>query len=522
MDRIEASHADRAKAEGATFLDDRTWSDLNLDEVFVALDRTESTVGQHALYHRLRTSPTAPRLDAFEALVTRMSEDARSRERAQRALARLQDPQGYNLWWMARPGALEAPGWYVLFPILALVTIGLGVVTAFDHRALPLLIGVVAFNLVVHFATFQRIGASAGAFRQLAPLIATAQALHGLRGDDIAPLVAPLHEDVGALRRLKTISRWSSGDPFMLSVSQNPLAGMVSDLANTIYEYVNFVLPVDAVGLYVGAADLARHGAGLLRVLTAIGDVDTAIAVASLRVERSDWTRPRFVAPGTTAVLADLRHPLVVDAVPNSVTLAPGAGVLVTGSNMSGKSTFLRTIGVSAVLAQTIHTCFAAEYVAPVFSVQSCIGRTDDLLSGKSYYLAEVEALLSVVAASTRAAPHLFLLDELFRGTNAVERIAAGESVLLELVGGQRGGNVHVVVAATHDGELVDLLAGAYDAWHFGDAVSEEGLIFDHKLKAGRATSRNAITLLRLHGAPPRLVERALSSAEALDRQRAY
>ncbi len=111
-----------------------------------------------------------------------------------------------------------------------------------------------------------------------------------------------------------------------------------------------------------------------------------------------------------------------------------GRGVLVTGSNMSGKSTFLRTVGVNAILAQTIDTCLARTYAAPVFVVRSCIGRSDDLVGGKSYYLAEVEALLALVEASDTTDCCLFLLDELFRGTNAVERIAAGEAVLSELL----------------------------------------------------------------------------------------
>ena len=200
--------------------------------------------------------------------------------------------------------------------------------------------------------------------------------------------------------------------------------------------------------------------------------------------------------------LTDVRHPLVEDAVPNTITLRPGRGSAITGSNMSGKSTFLRTIGVATVMAQTLNTCLAAKYDAPVFHVRSCIGRADDLLTGKSYYIVEVESLLGLVGASGGSSPHLFLLDELFRGTNAVERIAAGQAVLQELVIAAHRPKPHVVLAATHDGELVDLLAGIYTAYHFGDAVAADGLLFDHRLVPGRATTRNAIALLRLHGAP--------------------
>jgi DNA mismatch repair ATPase MutS len=217
--------------------------------------------------------------------------------------------------------------------------------------------------------------------------------------------------------------------------------------------------------------------------------------------------------------MTDLRHPLIAGAVPNSIVLRPGAGVLVTGSNMSGKSTLLRTVGVNAILAQTINSCLARDYAGPVFDVRSCIGRMDDLMAGKSYYLVEVEALLGLVRLSERADAHLFLLDELFRGTNAVERVAAGHGVLHELLESDGRRKPHVVIAATHDGELVRLLPEIYDAYHFGDSIGPDGLVFDHRLTRGPATTRTAIALLRQSGAPDRLLDRAISTAARLDRR---
>jgi DNA mismatch repair ATPase MutS len=254
--------------------------------------------------------------------------------------------------------------------------------------------------------------------------------------------------------------------------------------------------------------------------MAAAGDVDAAIAVASYRAGHDGWTRPRFLPPGSETTLTDVWHPLLDQAVPNSIVMPAGRGVLVTGSNMSGKSTFLRTVGVNAVLAQTVHTCLATDYAAPMFHVRSSIGRSDDLLAGKSYYLVEVESLVALVRASHADAPHLILLDELFRGTNAVERIAAGQAVLRELVAGE-GLARHVVIAATHDGELVDLLPDLFAAVHFGDTVREEGMVFDHLLRPGPATSRNAIALLQLNGAPERMVRDALNCAAVLDQARA-
>jgi hypothetical protein len=522
MEAIAASHRSRlANIGSGASLDDRTWDDLNLDAVFAAVDRTESTLGQHALYHRLRSAPDAENLEVFEVLVSRFETDARLRERTQAALSRLTDPHGYDLWWLARRDAIEAHSWHALFPVLTAATILLLVLTVVSPQFTPALLGILAFNIGVRYVTDRRIGMLAAAFRQIAPLVRTAEALRLLGGDDVRPLVAPIQEDTLSLRRLKTISRWISGNPLMLPFRAAPLAVMVSDVVSVIYEYLNLALLLDANGVYFGARDLRVRHAALLRVIAAIGEVDAAISTASYRTGRQDWTRPRFREPGAPAELTGVRHPLLLDAVPNSIRLTPGRGVLITGSNMSGKSTFLRTLGVTAVMAQTLNTCLAAEYSAPVFNVRSCIGRSDDLLSGKSYYIAEVESLLGLVEASADSAPHLFLLDELFRGTNAVERIAAGQAVLLEMVSGANGRtNPHAVIAATHDGELVDLLPDSYSAFHFGDAIGPDGLTFDHQLRPGPATTRNAIALLRINGASEDLVRRALECAAMLDAQR--
>lgn len=521
LETIAASHRSRvSNLDLRNSLDDQTWSDLDLDAVFAAVDRTESTLGQHALYHRLRTAPVAGDLEAFEALVGCMEADAGLRERAQTALARLRDPHGYDLWWLAREDAMATRRWHVVFPILTATTLLLLLLTPFWSKTVPLLVFALASTVVVRYATDRQIGSIAAAFRQIAPVIATGEALRFVGSARAQPLVASLESDTGRLLRLKILARWISGDPFMLPMRVGSLALLVNDFVSAVYEYFNLAFLLDANGVFFGGNALRLHRAALLRVVAAIGDVDVAISVASIRAGRSDWTRPRFGAPGSPAILAGIRHPLILNAVPNSIQLLPGQGVLVTGSNMSGKSTFVRTVGVTTVLAQTLNTCFAAEYQAPVLRVRSCIGRSDDLQAGRSYYIAEVESLLGLVEASAAAEPHLFLLDELFRGTNAVERIAAGQAVLQELIAGSGRQKPHLVIAATHDAELVDLLAPAYRSHHFGDSIAADGLTFDHQLRPGPATTRNAIALLRLHGAPEDLIRRALASAAMLDRQR--
>jgi DNA mismatch repair ATPase MutS len=207
-----------------------------------------------------------------------------------------------------------------------------------------------------------------------------------------------------------------------------------------------------------------------------------------------------------------MTHPLLATPVPNDLRL-DGRSWLVTGSNMSGKSTFLRTIGVNALLARTIYTVFATRWEGASVAVRTCIGRADSIVEGKSYYLAEVERVRFLLDESLSPEPRLFILDELFRGTNTIERVAAARATLEALDVAS-----HVVVVATHDIELLRWLDGRYAAYHFREQIADGVLSFDHRLYAGPSSTRNAIALLRLMKYPESVVRMAeLTAAEEED-----
>lgn len=507
LDAIAEYHRSIVLAAGpGRALDDRTWSDLNLDDVFQAIDRTGSTLGQQALYHRLRRQNAAD-LDEFELLVERMSADVAARERVQVALSGLREPDGYDLWWLAQAEALVRPRWHAAFLAWSLIVLAATFAIPFWPSAILIPVAGAAINLAVRSRTGWRVSSMIGPFRQVGALISVA---HTVRASNLpGPVAESLSLNLPKLTRLTAIARWVGRDP-----------SKSNELVAAFWEYLNLLFLLDLNALSLASRELRDCGPALLKIIAAVGEVDAAISVASFRAGSQGWVRPQFQPSWDRTLLGDIRHPLIDGAVPNSIAFGPPFGVLVTGSNMSGKSTFLRTVGVAAVMAQSLNTCLAASYRLPVVNVQSCIGRADDLTAGKSYYIVEVEEVLARVNASASDQPHMFLFDELFRGTNAVERIAAGEAVLRTLVRDSGAGRKHVVLAATHDAELVDLLRDEYEAFHFTDAIGPEGLTFDHRLAPGPATTRNAITLLELHGAAPAIVKAALARAAELDRVR--
>lgn len=499
-----------ARKDDGPSIDDRTWEDLHLDAVFTVLDRTESPIGQQALYHRLRTPFVGPTLAAFDEMVNLMGKDTGDRERAQVALASVGPATAYNLWRFATPDMLESPPGLGVFPALTALTLIALAVTPLWPVAIVGAAVAVAVSLVARATMARRLRGPLEPFRYAGTLLAAARTLDTIPLPGGEALVGTLHEDRASLSRLRHIARWAV-----------PATGDAIDPGRAIFRWICVLLSLDLTALFFGLRELKSHGPTWFRLIAAVGEIDAAISIASYRFGSAGWTRPVWLDPRKTATLTAIRHPLLGDAVPNSVTLGSPAGMIVTGSNMSGKSTFLRTVGVTTVLAQTIYTCLAETYEAPPFVVKSCIGRADDPASGKSYYLVEVDSVLTLVRDSDSDVPHLFLFDELFRGTNAVERIAAGEAVLRSLLETRADGTrvPHVVLAATHDQDLTDLVEDWYGAYHFTDAIGvDDALSFDYQLKRGVASARNAIRLLELRGAPATLVARALERAAALDR----
>jgi DNA mismatch repair ATPase MutS len=244
--------------------------------------------------------------------------------------------------------------------------------------------------------------------------------------------------------------------------------------------------------------------------------VDASISVVSLRAGKLKTCKPTFVPARKEIVAKDIYHPLIRDCVKNSLSIS-NKSILITGSNMSGKSTFLRTLAINSILAQTIYTAFADEYTSPILKQFSSIRIDDNLFEGKSYYFQEVNTMASLIAEVEQPNQNLFILDEIFKGTNTIERISAAKAILSYL---NRKDNI--VVVSTHDIELADMLDNEYDLYHFTETVENDELHFDHTIKLGQLRTRNAIKLLELSNYPTDIITEArqisttLRSAKAI------
>jgi DNA mismatch repair ATPase MutS len=238
--------------------------------------------------------------------------------------------------------------------------------------------------------------------------------------------------------------------------------------------------------------------------LDAVGEMDALSSLAAARRDNPEWAVPQL-DDDRVLVAEALGHPLIADdrRVSNDVTVGPtGTMLLVTGSNMSGKSTLLRAIGLNTVLAQAGSCACAARLRVPLCDIQSSIRVQDSLELGLSYFMAALARLKGVVDAAEhpRRADRvlLYLLDEILQGTNSAERGIAVRAVARHLLDAGAIG-----VMTTHDLNLAgeEPLKSSAVLVHFTETVDDRGTMgFDYHLRDGLATSRNALRLMQIIG----------------------
>jgi len=285
--------------------------------------------------------------------------------------------------------------------------------------------------------------------------------------------------------------------------------GVVEGRGSLMYAILNALVLWDVHALAWLDRWRQRYGRQVRDSLSALGEVEALASLGMLAHDNPDWTFPQFDDRADRLTATALGHPLIPGEtrVANDVTVGPpGTMLLVTGSNMSGKSTLLRAIGLNVVLAQAGGPVCAARLTMPIFELRTSIRLADSLERGVSLFMAELERLKDIVdaaRASNRTHPLLYLLDEILHGTNTAERVIAARAVLGHLV---RAGAIGAVT--THDLTLAadGALASASQPVHFtehvttGNGEGASAMTFDYVLRPGLATSTNALKLLAIVG----------------------
>ncbi len=499
-DRTDAAllHSLTSRDASTRTVDDATWYDLDMDALFDRLDGTTTRPGRQYLYRRLRTyEPDEAKLERQHTTSALLLECPELREEIQLRLWRLRGSNASAVTVMLF-GELPDGHFNAVLAVCLAATSSVSIVVALLFPSLFwLAILPVAANFLFAEMHSRWIGEHSMGFVQLRNLLIVAHRLSKLdTGADILQL-NDLKRDRAGIRGLRRRFRFVGVD----STSGNLFAAQIAYLANLIclFDFLVFTRC---------ARNLAEHKEALCGIFDTVASLDGAAAVGSYLAFAPARCHPRFGKPGEMR-FEGITHPLLDDAVPNDYC-ADANSALITGSNMAGKSTFIKAIGTNLILAQTLWLCHARSALVPKASVMSSIKRSDSLAEGKSYYFAEIEALLRLIVASEERQPHVFLIDEILHGTNTVERIASAAAVL------ERISRKHVVMVTTHDVELSRFLPDRYRPFHFRE-TTDVGTMFDYRLRDGPVRTRNAIMLLEAIGFPADVIGVARRIASELD-----
>lgn len=491
LEQISAYH--KAQPKNSFVIDEITWNDLDMDRIFMLMNQTVSSAGEDYLYAMLhRPEFSEERLKERERLFCFFEKEEKTRIRCQQILTTLHKPRGLSLYQsihVEKDCQVGSPIREILSCVLFFASlVAFMVVPAYGVFAFLAVSGI---NIITYLKGKEEINRYLGGFRSVMQLIGCADTLEKAGISELSEYTKRLKDCKKALGSFRKGS--------FLVVNHD---GMETGPEAVMLDYIRMMTHIDLIKFNSMMKAMREHQKEIEEMIEIFGLLDACISIASFRELLPYYCSPKFDSDKKRAVLdvENLYHPLILEPVANSIKTTKA--VLVTGSNASGKSTFLKMVAINAILAQTIHTCMATECKMSYFRVMTSMALRDDLESKESYYIVEIKSLKRILDSAKEETPLLCIVDEVLRGTNTIERIAASSEILVSLC------LPHVLsFAATHDIELTYMLEEYYTNYHFEEEVKEDDVKFNYLLKKGRVTTRNAIRLLKMTGYDDSIVE---------------
>lgn len=491
LEQISAYH--KAQPKNSFVIDEITWNDLDMDRIFMLMNQTVSSAGEDYLYAMLhRPEFSEERLKERERLFCFLKKEEKIRIRCQQILTTLRKPRGLFLYQsihVEKDCQVGSPIREILSCVLFFASlVAFMIVPAYGVFAFLAVSGI---NIITYLKGKEEINRYLGGFRSVMQLIGCADTLEKAGISELSEYTKRLKDCKKALGSFRKGS--------FLVVNHD---GMETGPEAVMLDYIRMMTHIDLIKFNSMMKAMREHQKEIEEMIEIFGLLDACISIASFRELLPYYCSPKFDSDKKRAVLdvENLYHPLILEPVANSIKTTQA--VLVTGSNASGKSTFLKMVAINAILAQTIHTCMATECKMSYFRVMTSMALRDDLESKESYYIVEIKSLKRILDSAKEETPLLCIVDEVLRGTNTIERIAASSEILASLC------LPHVLsFAATHDIELTYMLEEYYTNYHFEEEVKKDDVKFNYLLKKGRVTTRNAIRLLKMTGYDDSIVE---------------
>ncbi|GAF03916.1 MutS-related protein [Saccharicrinis fermentans] len=500
--QIEKYYRSKKQEDVLQSLSDKTCEDLDFQELFMFVDRTASKVGQQYLYHQLRSIPKQPKPWAHEEkIMDAFTEDANFRDAVRKQLAKLSKDEASLIAGLFQEAHLKPPRWFFVVPVLSLFSLlSLTLLCLSSVFVIPLVI-ILLVNMGIHYWNKKNLYGYIGSIPQLLQMNHVASKLFQ------QPLFRFMNPNLQASFQIINQVR----NRMFFFQLEAKIQGDLAAVFWSLLEVMKICFLVEPLLLFGVLKRLSNKRKAIEELFMFVGQIDVLYSIASLRHGLDYYCKPQIENRDDVFSVQEMYHPLIKDCVVNSIYLHDKS-VLLTGSNMSGKTSFVRSVGLNVLTGLTLNTCFAKTMITPYTRIYSAIRISDDLMNDKSYYFEEVQSIKEMIDRKDDSHHNLFLLDEIYKGTNTIERVAAGKAVLSALAVKN-----NKVMVSTHDMELTDMLCDQYDLYHFSETINNNNVDFDYKLKKGKIFRRNAIRILELNGYPEEIIKDAHETAQILD-----
>lgn len=469
-------------------IDDQTAHDLNVDEVFKKISNCSSTPGEQMLYYILRTPKTnSAELIERNKIIEKFKNDENLRSTIQQIFSNLGKQRKGEIFNLFNTETVVNKSKVLLYNLIALSSVVALVWFIIDGAdKIPIFIGIFAIYMFISLRTASEIEYELTSLQYLGDFIRASKELSKIDDPTLKDEIGKIKERVDLFSKIdkKTLFIYYQG---ALDIFIETINALFLTRIRSYYSIINII---------------KKNRQELMELYALVGKIEAYISVSSYRTKLKNYSLPNFTDNKNNLFkIENACHPLLEDGIPNSINLN-NKGVILTGSNMSGKSTFMRTLALNMLLAQSIYTCLCDDYNASFFRVMSSLSISDDVLSGTSYYLEECNAVLRILNSLDEEVPAFCIIDEIFKGTNPIERIATSKQILKYIMNRNA-----LSIVATHDLELAETCNDKYLKYYFCEDVDEnEGLIFDFKLKEGICNTGNAIKLLSYLGYPNEII----------------
>ncbi len=486
------------------YIDDITWNDLNMDDVYKRLDNCQTSIGQECLYSRLHEVCFDEESRIGYNSLTDLFKDEDKRKYVQFYLSKLgkSNTSISSLVFKPKQYKLKLPSFvYTILTISVILIVIAAIVSAVFSLSVTGLFFILAFlnivaNVVLYYMTKLRLESQLNMLKYLSSALWTCKKILKMPAD-------------GNEEYFKRLNYESAKLKYIRSRLSGRAAAAVSE-ADYLKEFYYMIFLVDIRRYNKSIKLIINNTSAVGYVYRSLGEIDTAINTLSFMKSTEHSCKPEFCNENIIE-FEEIFHPLIEKPITNSTVF--DKNVVITGANATGKSTFIKAVAVNNILAMSLNVCCAKRYKLKRSLTITSMAQKDDIIKGESYYIAELKSLKRIIDRIDKVYCCCFI-DEILKGTNTTERIAASVSAL-----GYISQKNCFCMTATHDKQIAQSLEGRYENYHFEERINDNDIVFDYKLKKGIARSKNAIKLLKFFDYPKEIVDRANENTGIFDSQ---